>query len=116
MFRKLHLDATRVFLFMEIAFTICFCLFDTTSTLYLATIANLAPLQLVLVGTITEVFGFLFEVPTGIVADVYSRRLSIIIGYMLIGLGFLIEGLIPAFLPILFAMAVFSIGSTFLSG
>lgn len=116
MFPKLQLDATRVFLFMEIAFTICFCLFDTTSTLYLATIAKLAPLQLVLVGTLTEVIGFLFEVPTGIVADVYSRRLSIIIGYVLIGLGVLLEGLIPAFLPILLAMAVSSIGYTFISG
>ena len=116
MFRKLKLDARRVYLFMEIAFTICFCLFDTASSLYLVTIARLAPLQLVLVGTTTEVFGFLFEVPTGVVADVYSRRLSIIIGYGLVGLGLFVEGLFPAYLPILLATVLFSIGSTFLSG
>jgi MFS transporter, DHA3 family, tetracycline resistance protein len=116
MFPKLQLDARRVYLFMEIAFTICFCLFDTASALYLVTIAGLAPLQLVLVGTTTEVFGFLFEVPTGVVADVYSRRLSIIIGYVLVGLGLFVEGLFPAYLPILLATVLFSIGSTFLSG
>jgi DHA3 family tetracycline resistance protein-like MFS transporter len=116
MFRKLQLDARRVYLFIEIAFAVCFCLFDTTSSLYLVTVAGLAPLQLVLVGTTTEIFGFLFEVPTGVVADVYSRRLSIIIGYVLLGLGLLIEGLFPAFIPILIASAIFSIGFTFISG
>ena len=40
---------------------------------------------------------FIFEVPTGVIADVYSRRLSVIIGYFLIGLGFLLEGSIPVF-------------------
>jgi len=116
MFRKLQLDARRVYLFIDIAFAVCFCLFDTTSSLYLVTVAGLAPLQLVLVGTTTEIFGFLFEVPTGVVADVYSRRLSIIIGYVLLGLGLLIEGLFPAFIPILIASAIFSIGFTFISG
>ena len=116
MFPKLQLDARRVYFFIEVAFTVCFCLFDTAGSLYLVTIAGLAPLQLVLVGTTTEVVGFLFEVPTGVVADVYSRRLSIIIGYVLVGFGLVVESLFPAFLPILLATAIFSIGSTFLSG
>jgi DHA3 family tetracycline resistance protein-like MFS transporter len=55
-------------------------------------------------------------VPTGIVADVYSRKLSIIIGYVLMGLGFLIEGFFPSFLPILLAQVVWGLGYTFTSG
>jgi DHA3 family tetracycline resistance protein-like MFS transporter len=55
---------------------------------------------LVLVGTVLEPSVFIFEIPTGIVADVYSRRLSIIIGQVLIGLGFMVEGLFPVFLPL----------------
>ena len=39
----------------------------------------------------------LFEVPTGVVADVYSRRLSILIGFILTGLGFILAGAIPRF-------------------
>ena len=100
MFRTLKLDATRVYLFMEIAFGMFFGMVVVTNSLYEVTVAGLSALQLVLIGTMLEVSTFLFEVPTGIVADVYSRRLSIVIGYVLIGLGFLIEGFFPAFKPI----------------
>lgn len=116
MFRTLKLDATRVYLVMEMATAISSCLVFTTNNLYEATIAGLAPLQLVLVGTTVEISAFLFEVPTGIVADIYSRRLSIIIGYMLLGLGFLIEGFFPAFGPIVISSIVCGVGFTFLSG
>jgi DHA3 family tetracycline resistance protein-like MFS transporter len=59
---------------------------------------------------------FLFEIPTGVVADAYSRRLSIIIGYFLMGFGFLVEGFFPAFLPILIAQVLWGLGYTFTSG
>ncbi len=116
MFRKLQLDARRVYLFIEIAFAVCWRLVVMTGSLYEVTIAGLTPLQLVLVGTTLEISTFLFEVPTGIVADVHSRRLSIIIGYILIGLGFLVEGFFPAFLPIVLAQVIWGLGYTFTSG
>lgn len=116
MFPKLQLEPTRVFLFMEIAFGVFFGMVVATNSLYEATVAGLSPLQLVLIGTMLEISTFVFEVPTGIVADIYSRRLSIIIGYLLIGLGFLIEGFFPAFLPILLAQVVWGLGYTFTSG
>src|SRR3972149_6170598 len=87
-----------------------------TPSLYEATVAGLTPVQLILVGTALEISAFVFEVPTGIVADVYSRRLSIIIGYVLMGLGFLVEGFFPAFLPILLAQIIWGLGYTFTSG
>ena len=86
------------------------------TSLYEATIAGLTPVQLILVGTALEISAFVFEVPTGIVADVYSRRLSIIIGYILMGVGFLVEGLFPAFIPILLAQIIWGLGYTFTSG
>jgi DHA3 family tetracycline resistance protein-like MFS transporter len=116
MFRKHPLNATTVFLFMEMADTLCLGLIFTASSLYEATTAALTPLELVLVGTTLEASLFLFEVPTGIVADVYSRRLSIIIGYLLMGVGFMVEGLFPSFLPILLAQLIFGLGYTFTSG
>lgn len=116
MFHKLQLDATRVYLFMEIAGTLSICMVFATNSLYEVTIAGLTALQLVLIGTTLELSTFLFEVPTGIVADVYSRRLSIIIGYILTGLGFLIEGFFPAFVPIVLAQVVWGLGYTFGSG
>jgi MFS transporter, DHA3 family, tetracycline resistance protein len=114
MFRKL--DATKVYLFIEFTASAFFAMMFVTMSLYEATVAGLTPLQLVLVGTTLEISAFVFEVPTGIVADVYSRRLSIIIGYLLMGLGFLVEGLLPPFSPILLAQVIWGLGYTFTSG
>jgi DHA3 family tetracycline resistance protein-like MFS transporter len=114
MFQKL--DATKVYLFIEFTAYTFFSMMFVTTSLYEATVAGLSPLQLVLVGTALEVSAFVFEVPTGIVADVYSRRVSIIIGYLLMGLGFLLEGFFPFFIPILLAQVIWGLGYTFTSG
>ena len=116
MFPNLKLDATKVYLFIEFTASALFSMMFVTMSLYEATVAGLTPVQLVLVGTTVEISAFVFEIPTGIVADVYSRRLSIIIGYFLMGLGFLVEGLFPAFLPILLAQIIWGLGYTFTSG
>lgn len=78
--------------------------------------AELTPLQLVLVGTTLEAAIFIFEIPTGVVADVFSRRLSIVIGWLLIGSGFIVEGSFPFFAPILLAQVLWGLGYTFTSG
>lgn len=78
--------------------------------------AELTPLQLVLVGTTLEAAVFIFEIPTGVVADVFSRRMSIVIGWLLIGLGFIVEGSFPFFAPILLAQVLWGLGYTFTSG
>jgi DHA3 family tetracycline resistance protein-like MFS transporter len=116
MFRNLKLNATTVYLFIEFTASAFFSMMFVTMSLYEATVASLTPVQLVLVGTTLEISAFVFEIPTGVVADVYSRRLSIIIGYLLMGLGFLVEGLLPAFLPILLAQVLWGLGYTFTSG
>ncbi len=95
-------------LFSEMAFTV--------SGVYLVLVVGLNPLQLVLVGTVLETAVFLCEVPTGVVADVYSRRLSIIIGIFLIGAGFVLWGAIPLFGTVLLAQALWGVGYTFTSG
>jgi len=70
----------------------------------------------VLVGTVLELACFLFEIPTGIVADLYSRRLSVIIGLGLIGAGFILEGAIPVYIVVLLSQVIWGVGATFLSG
>lgn len=59
---------------------------------------------------------FLFEVPTGVVADVYSRRLSVAVGYVVCGGAFLLQGLVPTWPAMLAGMALLGLGETFLSG
>lgn len=116
MFSTLKLNARFVYLFIEFSASAFFSMMFVTTSLYEATVAGLTPVQLILVGTALEISAFVFEVPTGIVADVYSRRLSIIIGYVLMGIGFLVEGFFPAFLPILLAQVIWGLGYTFTSG
>jgi DHA3 family tetracycline resistance protein-like MFS transporter len=116
MFRRLKLNPRFVYLFIEFSASAFFSMMFVVTSLYEATVAGLTPVQLILVGTALEISAFLFEVPTGVVADVYSRRLSIIIGYVLMGLGFLVEGLFPSFIPILLAQVIWGLGYTFTSG
>lgn len=101
---------------MEGASSLFFALIFTVNMIYQVTVVDLDPLQLVLVGTLLEVVVFVFEIPTGIVADVYSRRLSIIIGMLLIGAGFTLEGAIPRFEAVLAAQVLWGLGATFTSG
>jgi len=116
MFQRLKLNASVVYLFIESSASIFFAMMFVVTSLYEATVAGLTPVQLILVGTALEISAFLFEVPTGVIADIYSRRLSIIIGYVLMGIGFLVEGLFPAFVPILLAQVIWGLGYTFTSG
>ena len=108
--------AYRVYLVMEGASAMIMSMIFTASAVYQVTQAGLTPIQLVLVGTTLECSAFLFEIPTGVIADVYSRKLSIIVGLILIGLGFLVEGSFPIFWIILLAQVLWGLGYTFTSG
>ncbi len=108
-------DPYKVYLFLSFTAGILFAsLFGIPY--YETVTAGLDPLQLMVAGASLELSRLLFEVPTGVVADMYSRRLSIVIGYALIGLSLIIEGLLPSFIPILLAQAVWGLGYTFTSG
>jgi DHA3 family tetracycline resistance protein-like MFS transporter len=111
-----RLPAYPVYLMIEGVFGFAFLTFATLSTLYRIETVGLNPLQLVLVGTALEIAAFSFEVPTGILADLYSRRLSIIVGFLLFGVGFMFEGLLPFFITVMIAQVIWGAGSTFISG
>ncbi len=116
MFAKKKLGAVPVYILLIGGGSFFSTLVFTVNLIYQVQIVHLNPLQLVLVGTILEGTAFLFEVPTGIVADVYSRRLSIIIGVFLLGGGLALQGVVPRFGVILLAQVIWGIGSTFTSG
>jgi MFS transporter, DHA3 family, tetracycline resistance protein len=92
-----------------------FAVIFTINMVYQVEVAHLTPLQLVLVGTALEASAFIFEIPTGVVADVYSRRLSVIIGDVITGIAYLIQA-IPSFFTIAFSSALWGLGYTFHSG
>ena len=79
--------AAPLYLVLEGSLGFFFSLAFTVNLVYQYTVVGLNPLQLVLVGTVLEGTAFLCEIPTGLVADTYSRRLSIVIGCVLLGLS-----------------------------
>lgn len=83
---------------------------------YYVNMVKMDPLQLVLVGTVLELTYFLSELPTGIAADAYSRRLSVIIGVFTLSAAWILEGSVPVFISILAATAISAVGEAFLSG
>jgi DHA3 family tetracycline resistance protein-like MFS transporter len=84
-------------------------------TLYMVRDVGLSPMQFVFTGTLLEITITLSEVPTGVVADTVSRRLSVILGLVVLGLGFGLSA-VPHYGVILLAQVVSGLGFTFMSG
>ena len=109
-------NAYTVYLLLTGGYSLFFALIASVNMIYQVQVAHLNPLQLVLVGTVLEITAFLCQVPTGVLADVYSRRMAIIIGLVLMGAGFALEGSIPRFEVILLAQVIWGVGVTCMDG
>jgi DHA3 family tetracycline resistance protein-like MFS transporter len=107
--------AARVWLGYRFGLWFAFQTSATATMVFLITDLHLNPLELTLVGTTLELTVALAEIPTGVVADTISRKLSIIIGVALLGVGFLIYA-VPIYWVVLLAQVVWAIGYTFTSG
>lgn len=82
----------------------------------LVTEVELSPLQLVLLGTVMELSILTMEVPTGIVADVYSRKLSVITSFLVMGAAMMLSGVFETYWLLLVAQAMMGFGNTFETG
>ena len=106
-------DATRLYYALQ------FLLFMPTwvvVAVYLVRVLHLSPLELVLMGTAMEAAVFLFEVPTGVVADTYSRRLSLIVGYLGMGITWMLVGIVSQPWAVIMLWAFWGMSYTFTSG
>jgi DHA3 family tetracycline resistance protein-like MFS transporter len=115
-FLKKGLQPKSAFYLYRSGFMLGFHLMVTASGLYHIEAVGCNAFQLVVLGTILEASCFLFEVPTGIVADRYSRKRSLIIGLCIMGAGLILEGAISLFISVAIAQVVWGMGATFLSG
>lgn len=77
---------------------------------------HMSPLELVLMGTVMEATIFVCEVPTGVVADTYSRRASIIVSFLIQGIAIVLVGAANAPATAIAAWGLWGFGYTFMSG
>jgi DHA3 family tetracycline resistance protein-like MFS transporter len=91
-------------------------LFATVQMVYFATRVTSDPFQLVLIWTVFQTSVLLFEIPTGVIADIYSRRLSVILGFLVTSLGSLFVGVCQTYSLVLLGMVILGIGDALLSG
>ena len=77
---------------------------------------RLDPFRLLLLGTILEGTYLVFEIPTGVVADTISRRLSVVIGLVGSGIAFAILGLAHSFAMAALSQFLWGVFATFQSG
>jgi DHA3 family tetracycline resistance protein-like MFS transporter len=108
--------ASTVYLWTEAASGFLFTLMGTVFSVYLIVEGELGPFRLLILGTVLEGTVLLFEVPTGVVADTLSRRLSIQVGFALTGIGFAVTGAVASFPWFVVGQALWGIGYTFTSG
>lgn len=123
------LETKHVYYIMHMIISLASSIMFTTYAIYYIEELGLNPLQLILIGTAIELTVIIFESVTGVVADTYSRRISIIIATFILGAAFIFEGSIPyltgstvvagvlsAFVLLLIGEFIRGIGETFLSG
>ncbi|MGH1489272.1 MAG: MFS transporter [Acidimicrobiales bacterium] len=90
--------------------------FWVVTSVYIVIDVGLGPVQLLLLGTTLEATILVAEVPTGVVADTISRRLSMIISMVLVGAALIAIGFATSFPMLVAANALWGIGFTFSSG
>jgi MFS family permease len=87
-----------------------------TTALYLVIVAGLTPVELVLIGVFQGITVLLTEIPAGVLADAVSRRLSLVIGHVVMGVGMAMAGLVTAFPLLVVSQCLWGLGWAFSSG
>jgi MFS transporter, DHA3 family, tetracycline resistance protein len=111
-----RLSATTVSYGIEFFADIGFHAAVTVMAVYYVREVGLNPLELVLLGTVFEATIFLFEIPTGVIADTYSRRASVILGLALEGVAAIAIGLTESYAALIAASMLWGVAATCLSG
>ncbi len=109
-------DPASVYLLMRGASQLFFAVIVAVNIVYQVVVAHLDPLGLLLVGSVLELTCLVLQVPTGLLADTYSRKLAVVAGTVLVGAGFMVEGLIPNFWAILVAQVIWGAGASLADG
>lgn len=110
------LDAFRLYLLIQAVLGFGLAVSQATVIVYLVRSAHLNAFELVLLGTVLEAAYFLFQVPTGVLADRVGRRPAVLLGFLGLGAGLVLQGSVAALAVILAAQVVYALGAALVDG
>lgn len=109
-------EPTRLFVGLGVADRLLLSVFWLGASVRWTTELGLGAFQLVLLGTVMEISVLVAEVPTGVVADVISRKWSIVTSQLVMGTAIVAAGLTDAFPLLVVSQVAWGVGWTFRSG
>lgn len=86
------------------------------TSVYLVVVADLAPGELVLIGTAQALTVLVAEIPAGVLADTVSRRRSVVIAQVITGSGMILAGSVTTFPLLVASQCLCGLGWAFTSG
>lgn len=111
-----RVDPYRLYLGLQVGMAFLNALAFTTVVVYWVQGAGLSPLQLLIQGTVLEVFYFLLQIPTGLLADLTGRRRCTIAGILVSATSLLLQSASPTFANLVTAQAVLAVGAALMNG
>ncbi len=106
----------RLYLVLECGMSFLLGISYATVTVYWVTAGRLNPLQLLLLGTSLELSYFVFQLPTGVLADLLSRRLCVLTGLFIVGVAQVMASLSPSFGNLMASWALLGLGAALNNG
>ncbi len=114
--RSRQLSPYTLYLILESGTAFLLGISYATMTVYWVTVGRLNPLQLVLLGTALEFSYFVFQLPTGLLADLVSRRLCVLTGLFIVGVAQIMASLSASYVNLTAAWVVLGIGAALNTG
>jgi DHA3 family tetracycline resistance protein-like MFS transporter len=101
---------------LKCGYALLYTLVVSVSLIFQTTEVELSALQLLLVASALQGAILVSETPTGVIADTYGRKQSVLVGLVLLGAGMSLSGAIASFWPIFAGHLIWGFGYTFISG
>jgi MFS transporter, DHA3 family, tetracycline resistance protein len=114
--RRREISPYRLYLILESGTAFLLGISYATVTVYWVTAGRLNPLQLLLLGTALEGSYFIFQLPTGLLADLVSRRLCVLTGLFVVGLAQIMASLSASFVNLFLAWLALGFGAALNNG
>jgi len=114
--RSIGRDPALAYYVLKCGYALLYTLVVSVSLVFQTTEVQLSALELLLVASALQGAILVSEMPTGIIADTYGRKRSILIGLLLLGAGMSLSGAIASFWPIFVGHLIWGFGYTFISG